>query len=276
MAALVQTLQLATPQQPFATIVQGIDEPFLCFAGRLTAAVEKQVSDPTARKLMTQSVSQGNCNAACKRITETLTGNHPCRTWLGPVQKTKDQLQGDGGFSSTGPPQVHWTVGKDEARKPYKYDCLDSENVKPVSEIELKRSLVYIHLHRPGDLSSSKRHFLHWTAVLTKDRPETLCTVSMVGATPSEIYLRDLLDTGADVSILYLAAWPPQWPLTLAKTSIMGLGGTKQCYVSQNPVAITNPEGQTAIIWPHVTEIAQNLWGRDVLAAWGVQLGTDF
>ncbi|RMB96363.1 hypothetical protein DUI87_27164 [Hirundo rustica rustica] len=42
MAALVQTLQLATPQQPFATIVQGIDEPFLCFAGRLTAAVEKQ------------------------------------------------------------------------------------------------------------------------------------------------------------------------------------------------------------------------------------------
>ncbi|RMB95369.1 hypothetical protein DUI87_28357 [Hirundo rustica rustica] len=44
MAALVQTLQLATPQQPFATIVQGVDEPFLCFAGRLTAAVEKQVS----------------------------------------------------------------------------------------------------------------------------------------------------------------------------------------------------------------------------------------
>ncbi|RMB95566.1 hypothetical protein DUI87_27676 [Hirundo rustica rustica] len=29
-------------------------------------------------------------------------------------------------------------VGKDEARKPYKYDCLDSENVKPVTEIELK------------------------------------------------------------------------------------------------------------------------------------------
>ncbi|RMC19542.1 hypothetical protein DUI87_03099 [Hirundo rustica rustica] len=29
-------------------------------------------------------------------------------------------------------------VGEDEARKPYKYDCLDSENVKPISEIELK------------------------------------------------------------------------------------------------------------------------------------------
>ncbi|RMC18078.1 hypothetical protein DUI87_04957 [Hirundo rustica rustica] len=99
MAALVQTLQLATPQQPFATIVQGIDEPFLCFAGRLTAAVEKQ---------------------------------------------TEDRSRGDGGFGSTGPPQVRWT------------------------------------------------------AVLTKDCPETLCTMSMVGATSSEIHLRGLLDTGAD------------------------------------------------------------------------------
>ncbi|RMC22040.1 hypothetical protein DUI87_02911 [Hirundo rustica rustica] len=30
-------------------------------------------------------------------------------------------------------------VGEDEAKKPYKYDCLDSENVKPVGEIELKK-----------------------------------------------------------------------------------------------------------------------------------------
>ncbi|RMC04283.1 hypothetical protein DUI87_19102 [Hirundo rustica rustica] len=142
--------------------------------------------------------------------------------WKSESRITEDRSRGDGGFSSTGPPQVRWT------------------------------------------------------AVLTKDHPETLCTVSMVGATPSEIHSRGLRDTGADVSIRFLAAWPPQWPLTLAKTSISGLGGTKQCYVSQNPVAITNLEGQTAIIWPHVTEIPQNLWGRDVLAAWGVRLGTDF
>ncbi|RMC03342.1 hypothetical protein DUI87_20538 [Hirundo rustica rustica] len=71
-AALVQTLQLATPQQTFATIVQGIDEPFLCFAGWLTAAAEKQVRDPAARKLMLHSLAQSNCNALCKRIIETL------------------------------------------------------------------------------------------------------------------------------------------------------------------------------------------------------------
>ncbi|RMC21841.1 hypothetical protein DUI87_02712 [Hirundo rustica rustica] len=171
MAALVQTIQLATPQESFVTVVQGVDEPFLCFAGWLTAAVEKQA-----------------------------------------------MLQ----LGSTGPPQVHWT------------------------------------------------------AVLTKDCPETLCTVSMAGATLSEIHLRGLLDTGVDVSILSLAAWPPQWPLSLAQTSIAGLGGTKQCHVSQNPVTITNLDGQTAIIWPHVTELAQNLWGRDVLAAWRGGNGNGF
>ncbi|RMB99869.1 hypothetical protein DUI87_23647 [Hirundo rustica rustica] len=93
MAALVQTLQLATPQQPFATIVQGIDEPFLCFAGRLTAAVEKQVSDPAARKLMIQSVAQGNCNAACKRIIEALPGEPSMSDMVGASAKISPSSQ---------------------------------------------------------------------------------------------------------------------------------------------------------------------------------------
>ncbi|RMB96389.1 hypothetical protein DUI87_27064 [Hirundo rustica rustica] len=93
MAALVQTLQLATPQQPFATIVQGIDEPFLCFAGRLTAAVEKQVSDPAARKLMIQSVAQGNCNAACKRIIEALPGEPSMSDMVGACAKISPSSQ---------------------------------------------------------------------------------------------------------------------------------------------------------------------------------------
>ncbi|RMC00171.1 hypothetical protein DUI87_22773 [Hirundo rustica rustica] len=94
--------------------------------------------------------------------------------------RTKDQSQGDSGFGSTGPPQVHYT------------------------------------------------------AVLTKDHPEMLCTVSMAGAMPSEIHLRGLLDTGVNMSILSLAAWSPQWPLSLAQMLIMGLGGMKQCYASDN------------------------------------------
>ncbi|RMC09566.1 hypothetical protein DUI87_13720 [Hirundo rustica rustica] len=77
MAALVQTIQLATPQESFVTIIQGVDEPFLSFAGWLTAVVEKQVSDPEARKLMLQSLARSNCNAVCKGIIEALPGDLP-------------------------------------------------------------------------------------------------------------------------------------------------------------------------------------------------------
>ncbi|RMC13517.1 hypothetical protein DUI87_08593 [Hirundo rustica rustica] len=89
MAALVQTLQLATPQQPFATIVQGVDEPFLCFAGWLTAAVEEQVSDPAARKLTIQSLAQGNCNAVCTRIIEALPGEPSVLDMVGACAKDR-------------------------------------------------------------------------------------------------------------------------------------------------------------------------------------------
>ncbi|RMC20728.1 hypothetical protein DUI87_01580 [Hirundo rustica rustica] len=77
MAALVQTIQLATPQESFVTVVQGVDEPFLRFAGWLTAAVEKQVSDPAARKLMLQFLVRSNCNAVCKGIIKALPGDPP-------------------------------------------------------------------------------------------------------------------------------------------------------------------------------------------------------
>ncbi|RMB94662.1 hypothetical protein DUI87_28897 [Hirundo rustica rustica] len=355
MAALVQTLQLAAPQQSFAMIVQGVDEPFLCFAGRLTAAVEKQVSDPAARKLMIQSLAQGNCNAACKRIIETLRGEPSMSDMVGACAKfgKRDaEREGethadtnvfasaptDGDLLSRLAASTRGSAGVDVCTA--ESVVIDSDKIHKVpldafgplgdgmsaflmgrSSATIQGIMVHLGLidadfsgqihamvstptppltipkgtriaqlvpfkssvsrtedrwRGDGGFGSTGPPQVRWTAVLTKDRPETLCSVSMVGATPSEIHLRGLLDTGADVSILSLAAWPPQWPLTLAKTSISGLGGTKQCYVSQNPVAITNPEGQTAIIWPHVTEIPQNLWGRDVLAAWGVRLGTDF
>ncbi|RMC20834.1 hypothetical protein DUI87_01687 [Hirundo rustica rustica] len=405
MAALVQTLQLAIPQQPIATIVQGIDEPFLCFAGRLTAAVEKQVSDPTARKLMTQSVAQGNCNAACKRIIEALPGEPSMLDMVGACAKISPSSQQVVAVPTAVQPAVAmivqptvttavqpavpaavqpavaaavqpaWVVPQGvqqqqwgaRARKkqsaPTNGDLLsrlaasthgsagvdvctaesvviDSDKIHKVpldafgplgdgmsaflmgrSSATIQGIIVHLGLidadfsgqihamvstptppltipkgtqiaqlvpfkssvsrtkdrsREDGGFGSTGPPQVRWTAVLTKDHTEMLCTVSMAGATASEIYLCGLLDTGVDVSILSLAAWPPQWPLTLAKTSISGLGGTKECYVSQNPVAIRNPEGQTAIIWPHVTEIPQNLWGRDVLATWGVRLGTDF
>ncbi|RMC20345.1 hypothetical protein DUI87_01194 [Hirundo rustica rustica] len=318
MAALVQTLQLATPQQPFATIVQGIDEPFLCFAGRLTAAVEKQVSDPAARKLMIQSLAQGNCNAACKRIIETLPGEPSMSDMVGACAKVSPSSQQVVAMPTAVQPamativQLTSAVGQFRKRDaecegetradtnvsasaPTNGDLLsrlaastrgsagvdvctaesvviDSDKIHKVpldafgplgdgmsaflmgrSSATIQGIMVHLGLidvdfsgqihamvstptppltipkgtriaqlvpfkssvSRTEDQSQGDGGFgstgppqVRWTAVLTKDRPETLCTVSMVGATPLEIHLRGLLDTGADVSILSLAAGP--------------------------------------------------------------------
>ncbi|RMC22194.1 hypothetical protein DUI87_03068 [Hirundo rustica rustica] len=310
MAALVQTIQLATPQESFVTIIQGADEPFLCFAGRLTAAVEKQFRKRNAERegetcadtnVSASAPTNGDLLSRLAASTRGSAGVDVCTAESVVIDSDKIHKVpldafgplGDGmsaflmGRSSATIQGIMVHLGLIDADFSGQIHAMVSTPTPPLTIpkgtqiaqlVPFKSSVSRTEDRSRGDggFGSTGPPQVRWTAVLTKDRPETLCTVSMAGATPSAINLHGLLNTGADVSILSLAAWPPQWPLSLAKTLISGLGGTKQCYVSQNPVAITNPEGQAAIIWPHVTEIAQNLWGRDVLATWGVRLGTDF
>ncbi|RMC19290.1 hypothetical protein DUI87_03897 [Hirundo rustica rustica] len=285
MAALVQTLHLATPQQPFATIVQGVDEPFLCFAGWLTAAVEKQVSDRAARKLMLQSLARSNCNAVCKRIIEVLPGEPSMSDMAGACAKfgkrnaqregetcadtnvsasaptngdvlsrlaastrgsagvdvctaesvviDSDKIHkvpldafgplGDGmsaflmGRSSASIQGIMVHLGLIDADFLAQIHAMVSTPTSPltipegtqiVQIVPFKSSVSRTEEQLRGDsgFGSTGLPQGHWTAVLTKDCPETLCTVSMVDAMPLEIHLRGLLDTGADVSILSLAA----------------------------------------------------------------------
>ncbi|RMC20141.1 hypothetical protein DUI87_00987 [Hirundo rustica rustica] len=81
---------------------------------------------------------------------------------------------------------------------------------------------------------------------------------------------------GTDVTILSFSAWPLQWPLDPVELPVAGLGGTAQCFVSQQPVLIMNSEGQSAMVRPYVTEAIANLWGRDVLQLGGYGLGRIF
>ncbi|TRZ05163.1 hypothetical protein HGM15179_021944 [Zosterops borbonicus] len=48
---------------------------------------------------------------------------------------------------------------------------------------------------------------------MTEEHPEKVFTLSIPGATPPEISLRRILDTGVDITILSLATWPLEWPL---------------------------------------------------------------
>ncbi|RMC20691.1 hypothetical protein DUI87_01543 [Hirundo rustica rustica] len=75
MAALIQTIEMAAPKESFVTVVQGTGEPFLQFAERLNASMEKQVEDLNARMLLLKHLARTNCNADCRKIIEALLGN---------------------------------------------------------------------------------------------------------------------------------------------------------------------------------------------------------
>ncbi|TRZ05670.1 hypothetical protein HGM15179_021437, partial [Zosterops borbonicus] len=71
---------------------------------------------------------------------------------------------------------------------------------------------------------------VHWTAVMTEEHSEKVLTLSIPGATPPEIHLPGILDTGVDITILSLSAWPPEWPFDPVEKSVVGLAEMVQCY----------------------------------------------
>lgn len=103
-----------------------------------------------------------------------------------------------------------------------------------------------------------------------------LRSVALPGAAPAEIHLHGLLDMGVNITILPLAAWPPEWPLNPVKEPSAGLGGATQIYRSLRSVVISNEGGQSAAIRPLVASIPVALWGMDVLCLWDLQGEADF
>lgn len=111
---------------------------------------------------------------------------------------------------------------------------------------------------------------------MTAQRPTLPCTLTSENARPQQIKVNSVLDTGADITIVSLHSWPPQWPMQTSDTGVFGLGGTTAGGISLNNIWITNPEGQTATVKPYITSAPLNLWGRDCLSQWGVKMTTDF
>jgi hypothetical protein len=77
--------------------------------------------------------------------------------------------------------------------------------------------------------------------------------------------IEELLDTGADVSILSPKSWKPDWPFQKVYTQFIGIGnlsGIRQC---AQWIACVGPDGQTGKLRPYVGDIIIQLWGRDLL-----------
>ncbi|XP_064568381.1 endogenous retrovirus group K member 7 Gag polyprotein-like [Zonotrichia leucophrys gambelii] len=74
MNALTKTMEMAAPKQKYVTIQQGTREPFLQFAEKLAAAIEKQVDDETLREKLCVQLAKENANPDCRKIIDTLPG----------------------------------------------------------------------------------------------------------------------------------------------------------------------------------------------------------
>lgn len=95
---------------------------------------------------------------------------------------------------------------------------------------------------------------VHWIQIISDQRPNVVCTLTMPQANPSHIKVSGMIDTGADVTIICANTWPQSWPTIAVGSVVAGLGGTTQCYLSSKPVLVRNAE-QTSMIHPYVTAV---------------------
>lgn len=111
--------------------------------------------------------------------------------------------------------------------------------------------------------------------VMTSDRPTRQVTVKLYSNNIDDSKMLEnsmMLDTGSDVTIIPLAAWPQQWPTIPLNEQILGVTGTTRTLQSQEFVEITDKEGNRAVIKPYVLDTPLWILGRDTLSQWNVVL----
>jgi len=136
------------------------------------------------------------------------------------VPKAEQTTQGDGGFGSTGEPEIFWT-----------------QRIQP-------------------------------------RQPTLTCRFRNVNASPEQVTLKGMVDTGTDVTIISSSRWPQTWGTVSVNTQLMGIGGVSCSRQRAHVIQIIGPEEQEANVRPFVVDVPLNLWGRDVLCSWGVAIGT--
>ena len=81
-----------------------------------------------------------------------------------------------------------------------------------------------------------------------------------------------LIDTGANISIISNQFWPLEWPLTDSGKPVAGVRGVSQPQVSVWSLKCYGPEGQVGRIPPYILPMPLNIWGRDLLSQWGMEI----
>jgi len=126
---------------------------------------------------------------------------------------------------------------------------------------------------RQGGFGSTGDPQILWVQSISQKRPVYQCTLIRGG---QKVMLNGIIDTGADVTVISQAKWPPQWPLANVSQTLAGIGGTGKSHQSVELIQIQGLEGHTASIKPFVLPVPMVLWGHDVLSQWGMSIRTHF
>ncbi|XP_059035724.1 endogenous retrovirus group K member 7 Pro protein-like [Mustela lutreola] len=85
----------------------------------------------------------------------------------------------------------------------------------------------------------------------------------------------ELLDTGADKSIINCLDWPKAWALVKASQTLRGLGIATSPDISAASLDWEDEEGHKGIFQPYVCSTPVSLWGRNVLEQMNIKLTTE-
>jgi hypothetical protein len=80
----------------------------------------------------------------------------------------------------------------------------------------------------------------------------------------NNVEIEGMVDTGADVTIISPKSWPVSWLLQV-DIQFQGVEPLSQISKSTRWLKCIGPEHQVGKLRPYVTDIAINLWGRDLL-----------
>lgn len=125
-----------------------------------------------------------------------------------------------------------------------------------------------------GGFGSTGQPETYWMQKVSQERPLITCVVKLKGDQPNDIKIRGMMDTGPDVTIIAQKYWLHRWPTTTQVSAVAGVGRITSSVQSTLPVLVISPEGQVATVRPYIMPLPFNLWGRDVLVAWGMTFST--
>ncbi|XP_014809364.1 PREDICTED: endogenous retrovirus group K member 18 Pol protein-like [Calidris pugnax] len=108
--------------------------------------------------------------------------------------------------------------------------------------------------NRKGGFGSTGKPVVLWSKQVSKEQPLLRCQVH-------DRHFSGLVDTGADVTIINISDWPPEWPLRDPTSAIVGVGGLQKPKQSAKILTFKGPEGQIAHAAPYILPVPCTLWG---------------